>query len=163
MPDNSDALANASLAAHPSRHDRHERDEFACPCCGVGTDSSYCAACQESDCGEQHRAASEVCLVGMSRQQRADVIALSHTAGIAIEDADAAKTEAKKYFPFTAAEVLATSRELCDAMAARAVAAESRIAELKACATEAKTGKTDLERALAASVLVQMVLVGGAS
>ena len=40
---------------------RTKRDEFGCPCCGVPTDSSYCAACDEAECGEQHIDSPDVC------------------------------------------------------------------------------------------------------
>ena len=39
-----------------------KRDEFSCPCCGVGTDSSYCLACEVFECGEQDVSAPDVCL-----------------------------------------------------------------------------------------------------
>jgi hypothetical protein len=39
-----------------------QRDEFSCPCCGVGTDSSYCVACEAFECGEQN-VGSNKCLV----------------------------------------------------------------------------------------------------
>lgn len=29
-----------------------ECDEFSCPCCGAGTDGSYCAPCEAAECGE---------------------------------------------------------------------------------------------------------------
>lgn len=40
-----------------------KRDEWACPCCGVPTDSSYCAPCIEAECGEQDVSAPDSCLV----------------------------------------------------------------------------------------------------
>lgn len=40
-----------------------KRDEFSCPCCGVGTDSSYCLACEVFECGEQDVSSPDVCLV----------------------------------------------------------------------------------------------------
>lgn len=40
---------------------RTKRDEFSCPCCGTPTDSSYCAACEAAECGEQHVDSPDVC------------------------------------------------------------------------------------------------------
>lgn len=41
----------------PKRDDRAydggPRDEFACPCCRVPTDSSECDDCRNAECGEQ--------------------------------------------------------------------------------------------------------------
>jgi hypothetical protein len=34
-------------------YDGGKRDEFSCPCCGVGTDSSECDECRAAECGEQ--------------------------------------------------------------------------------------------------------------
>ncbi len=38
-----------------------KRDEFSCPCCGTPTDSSYCAACDAAECGEQHVDSPDIC------------------------------------------------------------------------------------------------------
>lgn len=38
-----------------------KRDEFSCPRCGVGTDSSYCAACDAAECGEHHVDSLDIC------------------------------------------------------------------------------------------------------
>ena len=42
---------------------RAKRDEWSCPCCGTPTDSSYCAACDAFECGEQDVSAPDACLV----------------------------------------------------------------------------------------------------
>jgi len=49
------------------------RDEFSCPCCGVPTDSSYCAACEAAECGEQDVSAPDVCLAEMAKQRLRDL------------------------------------------------------------------------------------------
>lgn len=59
-----------------------KRDEFSCPCCGAATDSSYCAACDAFECGEQAMGASDACLVTkgvvVTRARHAAHYAYSH-------------------------------------------------------------------------------------
>lgn len=35
-------------------------DEFACPCCGEGTDGSFCAPCRVAECLARLEAANEL-------------------------------------------------------------------------------------------------------
>ncbi len=56
MPDATDHEAMLDEASR-----RSAREEFSCPCCGTPTDSSYCAACDAAECGEQHVDSPRIC------------------------------------------------------------------------------------------------------
>lgn len=43
-----------------------KRDEWACPCCGMPTDSSYCQPCAKAECGECDYRSAPVCMVELA-------------------------------------------------------------------------------------------------
>ena len=48
---------------------RVKRDEYACPCCGVPTDSSHCGPCDAAECGEVDVAdTTDICAADLLRK-----------------------------------------------------------------------------------------------
>lgn len=43
-------------------------DEFSCPCCGIPTDSSYCAPCAAATCGEHDYRTVGVCMAQLAAE-----------------------------------------------------------------------------------------------